>query len=216
VTMQQMEHALRCDVTATKPDLWTLTGAWARIGLQSFGGGASTLFLIERTFVRQQGWLDQEELARFLNLSFLAPGPNLVALTILIGHRLGGGRGIALSLLGLLVPSALLTCLLTVGEQAEQKVAVVRTMLAGIIPATGGLLLVVAIKQISPLLRCSWEESWSSLLLSLLILGAAVLAVFLWNISVILILFAAALAGIGLFAGWLPPREQPSGKEAGR
>jgi MFS transporter, FSR family, fosmidomycin resistance protein len=26
VTMQQMEHALRCDVTATKPGLWTLTG----------------------------------------------------------------------------------------------------------------------------------------------------------------------------------------------
>lgn len=32
MTMQQMEHALRCDVTETKPGLWTLTGTWARIG----------------------------------------------------------------------------------------------------------------------------------------------------------------------------------------
>src|SRR5215467_11618326 len=149
--MQKMEHALRCDVTEGKPSLWTLTGTWARIGLQSFGGGASTLFLIERTFVSQQGWLDQEELVRFLNLSLLAPGPNLVALTVLIGHKLGGGRGIAVSLFGLLLPSALLTCVLTAGEQAVRHVAVVRSMLAGIVPATGGLLLVVAIKQIVPL-----------------------------------------------------------------
>jgi chromate transporter len=116
----------------------------------------------------------------------------------------------------LLVPSALLTCLLTVGEQAVLRVAVVRPMLAGIVQATGGLLLVIAIKQLSPLLRQSWKERWSSLLLSLLILGAAVLAVIVWNISVILILFAAALADISLFAGWLPPPDQPAGKEAGR
>jgi chromate transporter len=216
VTLQKMEHALKCDVTETKPGLWTLAGPWARIGLQSFGGGASTLFLVERTFVGQQGWLDQEELARFLNLSLLAPGPNLVALTILIGQKLGGGRGMAVSLVGLLVPSALLTCLLTVGGQAMQQVAVVQAMLAGIAPAIGGLLFVVAIKHSYPLLKQSWEERWSSLLGSLLILGAAVFAVIVWNISIIVILFAAALTGIGFFAGWLPPHDQSSGKEAGR
>src|SRR5207247_2501601 len=124
--MQRMENALRCDVTEKKPRPWTLPGTRSRIGLQSFGGGASTLFLVERTFVRQQSSLDQEELARFLNLSLLAPGPNLVALTILIGQKLGGGRGIAVSLLGLLVPSALLTYLLPVGGQAMQQVAVVQ------------------------------------------------------------------------------------------
>jgi len=216
VTMRKMENALRCDVTATKPGLWTLTGTWARIGLQSFGGGVSTLLLIERAFVTQHGWLEQEELAGYLNLSLLAPGPNLVALTILIGYKLGGVPGIAASLFGLLVPSTLLTCLLTAGEQAVQRVAVVQTMLAGIVPATGGLLLVVAIKYSSPLLRRSREERWSSLLGSLTILGAAVLAVLLWKISVTLILCAAALAGIGLFAGWLPQRDQQSGKEPGR
>ncbi len=46
MTMQKMEHALRYDVTATNLGLWTVTGTWARIGLQSFGGEASTPFLI--------------------------------------------------------------------------------------------------------------------------------------------------------------------------
>lgn len=198
---------------ARQPGLWILSGAWIRIGLQSFGGGVSTLVLIERTVVTQRGWLDHEELGRSLNLSLLAPGPNLIALTILIGYKLRGGPGIAASLIGLLLPSALITCLLTAGAQAVQHMAVVQAMLAGIVPATGGLLFVVVIKQNVPLLRRSWKKGWSKFLGSLLLGGAAVLASALWNISVMLILCAAAFVGTGLFSGWLPQRNEPAAKE---
>jgi chromate transporter len=33
------------------PGVWQLFGIWTRIGLQSFGGGASTTLLIQRVFI---------------------------------------------------------------------------------------------------------------------------------------------------------------------
>src|SRR5438270_9050702 len=82
------------DAGVDTPTLWTILRIWTGIGLQSFGGGASTQLLIWRTFVDQRGWVGADEMARFWNLCQITPGINLVALTILIGRKLGGTRGI--------------------------------------------------------------------------------------------------------------------------
>ena len=84
-------------------------------GLQSFGGGNATFALIRQTFVERQRWIEAEEFNRLFALVQIAPGINLLALTILIGKRLLGGRGILLSLFGLLLPSVGMTTLLTAG-----------------------------------------------------------------------------------------------------
>src|SRR5215472_4355709 len=95
-----------------RPGKWQLFRVWASIGLQSFGGGASTTFLIQRTFIEKYNWMTMEEFTHFWSLSILAPGINLVGLTILIGKKLGGSRGVVASLAGLLLPSAAITCIL--------------------------------------------------------------------------------------------------------
>src|SRR5438067_9367000 len=83
------------------PTLWTLLRIWAGIGLQSFGGGASTLLLIQRTFVEERAWVGADEMGRLWNLCLLTPGINLLALTVLLGRKLGGTWGIVASLVGL-------------------------------------------------------------------------------------------------------------------
>src|ERR1051326_3891465 len=92
------------------PGTWKLFRIWTGIGLQSFGGGASTTLLIQRAFIDKYGWLTLEEFAHLWNLCIFTPGINLVALTVLIGRKLGGVRGIVASLAGMLLPSALITC----------------------------------------------------------------------------------------------------------
>jgi chromate transporter len=44
-----------------RPGKWHLFRIWASIGLQSFGGGASTTFLIQRAFIERHQWLSMEE-----------------------------------------------------------------------------------------------------------------------------------------------------------
>src|SRR6266566_945527 len=97
------------------PGKWQLFRIWASIGLQSFGGGATTTLLIQRAFIEKHRWLSIEEFMHLWNLCILTPGINLVALTVLIGRKLGGAWGIVVSLAGLLLPSATITCLITVG-----------------------------------------------------------------------------------------------------
>ena len=85
-----------------RPSKWLLFRIWAGVGLQSFGGGASTQFLIQRAFIEKHRWLSMEEYTRLWSLCILTPGINIVALTVLIGKKLGGTRGIIASHAGIL------------------------------------------------------------------------------------------------------------------
>ena len=151
-----------------------LLRVWLLLSVQSFGGGTATLALIRRAAVDEQGWVSDAEFGRFWGLVQLAPGINLLALTILLGRRAAGTRGIAVSLLGLLRPSASLTALLTVGYVLVQHNFWVQAALRGIVPAVAGLGLLTSWQIALPLLRSSRRAGAVSLALSgLVLIGSA-------------------------------------------
>src|SRR2546423_11697864 len=125
-----------------RPSKWLLFRIWASVGLQSFGGGASTTFLIQRAFIEKHRWLSMEEFMYFWNLCVLTPGINLVALTVLIGKKLGGVWGIVVSLAGLLLPSAAITCLLAATFLQVENIAAVQEGFCGGENAARGNILV--------------------------------------------------------------------------
>lgn len=182
-----------------KPGRWKLLRIWTGIGLQSFGGGASTSFLIYQNFVEKYNWLLPEEYTLYWNLSIMAPGTSIVGMTILIGRKLGGIRGIAASLIGLLLPSAAITCLLTAGFLSVAHFPATQAMLRGVVPVTAGITLVVGLKYAQPLVKASKAEGLPCLLLSLLLALAALLALTIFHLPVPLLLPGAALLGVLLF-----------------
>lgn len=198
-------------MSKTQPTLRQLFRIWAAIGLQSFGGGASTTFLIQQTFIEERGWLSMEEFLRLWNLCLLTPGINLIAVTTLIGKRLGGARGIAVSLAGLLLPSATITCLLTAGFQSVEHLPAVQAMLKGIVPATGGIMLVVALRFAVPLMKSGWNEGKIILLASIMMILVVAVALIALKLSVVIVIVGAALLGSGLFR---PPAHPASTLEA--
>lgn len=129
-----------------------LLRVWLTLSVQSFGGGTATLALIRRAAVDEEQWVSAEEFGRFWGLVQLAPGINLLALTVLLGRRTAGGRGIVLALTGLLLPSASLTILLTAVYAHVQHFALVQSALRGIVPAVAGLGLLTAWQIARPLL----------------------------------------------------------------
>lgn len=183
-----------------RPSTWQLFRIWASIGLQSFGGGASTTFLIQRAFIEKHRWLSTEEFLHLWNLCLLTPGINLVALTVLIGKKLGGTWGIAASLAGLLLPSAAITCLLTVIFKQIEHVAAVQAVLRGVIPATGGIMLLVGLNFALPLLRKGYKEGFLYLLASSVLLIASALAIILLKLSVIIVILGAVFLGALFFS----------------
>lgn len=90
------------------PPLTHFLQVWLVLGFQSFGGGATTLTLIRRKVVEQQGWLCEAEFTRDWALVQIVPGINLLGLTILIGRRVAGGwRGAMLALIAINLPPLL-------------------------------------------------------------------------------------------------------------
>ena len=199
--------------------IWQLLSIWGSIGLQSFGGGPSTLFLIRREFVEKRDWLTAEEFGHFWNLCALTPGINQVALTILIGRKLGGVWGIVASLTGLLLPSATITCLLTVGFKAIQTVPAVQAMLRGVVPATAGIMLLVGLRFAQPLFARGSKEGLLTLSLSLALIVACALVLIVFKLTVILAVIGAALIGAAVFTSIpsfrdsLERKDAPEGEE---
>src|SRR5579859_7844030 len=119
------------------PSVWRLLGIWTGIGLQSFGGGASTTLLIQQTFIEKYHWVTAQEFTRLWSICMLTPGINLIAITVLLGKQLAGWRGIVASLAGLLIPSGVITCLLAALFAQVEHSTTVQAVLRGVVPATG-------------------------------------------------------------------------------
>ena len=169
------------------------------LGLQSFGGGSSTLILIRQTCI-QRGWMDEGEFVRTWALVQMAPGINLLKLTALIGYKLSGWAGLAFAMSGLLLPSALVTVLMTAGYSVVRDQPLVQSALKGLLPATIGLSLMMSIQMARPLLKQAYRESPLRLMAHLLILGSAGLLFSLLNASPLAILLGGGAAGVVLFA----------------
>lgn len=183
------------------PSLLLLFRAWLSIGAQSFGGGQATQALIRRVIVEEQGWISEEEFVQNLTLGQMAPGMNLLAMTNLIGARLAGGRGVAVSLLGLLLPSVALTIVLTASLHSLQHLAPVRAALReGVVPATVGMGLYTGFQNARTLLR---QRGRWPLGAGLLLLGGSAAAAAAVHVPIALLL--AGAGGIGALLGLLRP-----------
>lgn len=108
------------------------------------GGGPSTLYLMRREFVERRGWLSHREFLEDWALSKLSLGINQIALAGLIGTRVAGRRGLLVSLLAFLVPSAAITLAMTVVYAAVRDEPLVRAALSGAGPVTAGMVVGIA------------------------------------------------------------------------
>ncbi|CAH2599253.1 Chromate transporter [Rhodovastum atsumiense] len=116
---------------------------FSRIGLTSFGGGLSGWFF--REFVRDRGWMTEEEFLNGLSLAQALPGVNVTNMAIWIGYRLLGVRGGVAGLLGIVVPPAILIIVLAVGFAAVARFPLTHLALDGAAAAAIGLSLSMGI-----------------------------------------------------------------------
>jgi chromate transporter len=186
----QVTGALEQPTPESKP-YWALFRAWFSIGAQSFGGGAATLYLMRRVAVEQHGWLSDDEFTQYWGICQIAPGINILGQTILIGRKVGGAPGIALAMLGLLLPSVPLTILIAAAYTSIRQLPQMQEALHGLVPGTVGLGLLMAFQMMRPPLKASRSEGRASLAFGVaVILGCAAL-VGIMGASVIGVLWGA-------------------------
>lgn len=182
------------------PPSRALARAWFDIGTQSVGGGTSTLFMIRRVVVERMGWVTPREFTESWALSQLSPGIHLVALAGLLGRQIAGARGIAVAVIAMMLPAALITAVVTAffGEIAQQPLTV--AALAGIGPVAGGMTIGLALTMARPVLQRGRYA-----VLDLAVIGAAFGALVTGAAQTIVVIVVA-----GAFGAVLLGRERPS------
>jgi chromate transporter len=196
-----------------RPGLWNIFITFFGLGIQSFGGGASTFYLIHQVCL-SRGWLDEEAFVRDWALAQISPGINLLKLTILVGRRLRGWPGLMVSGAGLLFPSAVVTTLMTAGFSAIHTAPLVQAVLKGVLPATIGLSLAMGVQMGQPLLARAQREGRIRLGVHILILAGAALLMAANALSPVLVLLLAGAVTM-LALAILPIKNKP-GVEKGR
>ncbi|RYF42178.1 MAG: chromate transporter [Comamonadaceae bacterium] len=111
------------------------------LALQGFGG---VLAVVQRELVEKKRWMTREEFVEEWAVAQIMPGPNVVNLSLMIGHRYFGLRGALAALAGMLTfPLLVVLALALVYAQFAgnpQVAAALRGMgavAAGLIAATG-------------------------------------------------------------------------------
>lgn len=117
--------------------------AFSRITLSSFGGA---LYWTRRELVEKLRWLTDREFVELLTLGQLLPGPNVLNLTVMVGHRLGGVPGVAASVAGYLSWPILVVVGMGIFYQHYGTLPQVQQALAGMSKVAAGLLLATVIK----------------------------------------------------------------------
>ncbi len=126
------------------PGLGALFLTFGKIGLLSFGGGSTTLVLMQDEVVRRRCWLTDRDFLTTMALSQMWPGVHLLAQAVLVGHRLRGLAGALICLLGMMLPATTVTIVFTAFFLVLRDNPLGAGMIAGVLPATAGLAFAVA------------------------------------------------------------------------
>ena len=172
-----------------RPPIRDLARAWFIISTQSIGGGPSVLLLIRRQMVERHGWLTQRQLLEDYAISKMSLGINLIALAGLIGWRVDRLRGTVLSVIGLVVPAAVITLIMTIAYVGVRDDPLVRAAISGAGPAAAGMTLAVGWSFARQSVRRGWR-SWidyayaAAAMSAAFVLGARPIVIILVSIGV--------------------------------
>jgi chromate transporter len=183
-------------MTASLPlaDLADLFLRFLTLSLLSIGGAMSTAPEMHRFLVRDRGWLDDGEFTTAIALAQAAPGPNLLFVPVL-GYQVAGLTGAAAALIGILLPSTLLTLTVTRWGRTRRDTPAVRAFTGGLAPVTVGLLFSTGWVLALPFVREPAHR-----LGAVVLIAVTVVAMLRTRVSPIWLIALGALAG-GL--GWV-------------
>lgn len=184
--------------TMIKPNDFTIGRmflAWLQIGFTSFGGGATTQYLIQEQFIYKLQWITAEDYADIIGMCQITPGMNIIAYTILIGKKLAGCIGIIISLIGLILPSVTITIIISTIYMRLSKISRVQSSIRTLFAAILGISLATNWRNVRPIIIKNYKRGYLTLGVTILIIvGSGALYIFL-KPSVILLYILGGIFG---------------------
>ena len=171
--------------------LWELFYTFAKVGVMTFGGGYAMLPILQREVVENKGWATEEELADWFAIGQCTPGVIAVNTATFAGRKVLGNVGGVVATLGVVFPSLIIISLLAGVITTFAEVAWVKNAFAGIRVCVCVLIFNAVLKLVKGAMKDAW--CWG-------IFGVILVLSFVLDVSPILYVLAAGLAGVVLQA----------------
>ena len=182
---------------------------FAALSLLAVGGAITTAPDMQRFLVVEQGWLDGEQFSNSIALAQAAPGPNILFVPLLgwnIGLNAAGGLGagwyglalallgVFLSMLGIMLPSSILTFTASRWGHRNREMRAVRAFKQGMAP------LVIALLVATGWILAANHKADTQHLALWAVTAVSTLIVWKTRIHILWLLGAGAIAG---WMGWI-------------
>jgi len=168
---------------------------WGAISLQTFGGPAGQIAVMQRMLVDEKRWIGQRRFLHALNYCMLLPGPEAQQLAIYIGWLLNGVRGGLIAGILFVIPGVVALLALSAIYVAYGDTTAVTAIFTGLAPA------VLAI-VVQAVIRVGKRALAHRALIAIAVGAFVALAGFGIPFPVVV----AAAAAVGLVLGRLAPR----------
>ena len=176
-----------------KPTIQQLFFSFLRLGVTAFGG-PSIVAYIRKMAVEQKNWMDPKEFNAGVAFCQLIPGATAMQMAAYVGLSMRGMAGAAVSFIGFGLPAFFLMLIFAILYTSTGNVPVVASVFSGL-QAVVVAIMANAVWSFGKVTVKKWQHAGIAL-------TAAVL--FWWNVSPLLVIGLAALAGWLLLA---PPGE---------
>ncbi|MFP4064818.1 MAG: chromate efflux transporter [Bacteroidales bacterium] len=161
-----------------------------KIGAIAFGGPAAHAGLMEHELVTRKKWITVQSLLDYIGAVNLIPGPNSTQLTMLVGYKLRGWRGMVAGGFGFIIPAAVITVILAVVYVRLGEVPAIESLFYGIKPAV----IAVIAGAIYKMGKKAFKNIWLGML------GVIVLGANLLGLNEIMAILGAGIAGMTFYA----------------
>ena len=166
------------------PILAQLNLIFMKVDLMAFGGGFTTIPLIQREVVDRFGWVTTREFIDGIALGQVTPGPIVITATF-VGYKAGGVVGALLGTIAVFFPSFVILTTLAPHYDRIKQSRPIQVMVRGILAAFLGMLLLVAYHfgrealvdwKTWALMATAWLALWRKVDLLLIVGAGAVLS----------------------------------------
>lgn len=163
-----------------------LTTLFTRLGFIAFGGPAAHIAMMRDEVVGKRKWLNDQSFLDLVGTTNLIPGPNSTEMSMHIGQERAGWKGLIIAGLSFIIPAVLITAFFAWLYKKYGELPQVQPFIYGIKPA----IIAVILAAIVPLAKQSLKNK------GLILLAATALALALFGVNELLILFGAGFIAL--------------------
>lgn len=175
------------------------TGAWFLVSMQTFGGPAGQIAVMQRLLVEERRWIGQQRFLFALSYCTLLPGPEAQQLATYVGWLLNGIRGALIAGVLFVLPGMVTLLALSAIYVGYGDTTLVEALFLGLGPAV----IAIVVQALTRVARRALHAPWMWI-----VAGTSFIALAFFAVPFPIVIAAAAATG------WLIGRTRPRSVEA--